>query len=213
MKAFSVHTGKVVPLDRVNVDTDQMMPKQFCKLLTREGYGKFLFYDWRYINGEKPNPEFVLNWARYQGASVLLTRANFGCGSSREHAPWGVLDYGFRVVIGPSFADIFYNNCFKNGILPVTLSEAQVEELFQRCEKLEGYRLTADLPNQTVTDELGLKFAFAIDPHRKQILLKGLDDIGMTLEHQEKISQYEKSHRPSVTMYESVDVKFHRNHK
>jgi len=213
MKPFDVHTGKVAPLDRVNVDTDQMMPKQFCKLLTREGYGKFLFYDWRYINGEKPNLEFVLNWPRYQGASVLLTRANFGCGSSREHAPWGVLDYGFRVVIGPSFADIFYNNCFKNGILPVTVSEAQVEELFQRCEKKEGYWLTADLSNQLVTDEMGLKLAFEIDPHRKQILLKGLDDIGMSLEHREKIAQYERTHQPSVTMHERVDVKFHRNHK
>ena len=213
MKPFSNHTGLVAALDRVDVDTDQMMPKQFCKLLTREGYGKFLFYDWRYLNGEKPNPEFVLNWPRYQGASVLLTRANFGCGSSREHAPWGMLDYGFRVVIGPSFADIFYNNCFKNGILPVSLPEAQVEELFRRCEKHEGYRLTADLPNQTVTDNMGLKFSFEIDPHRKHILLKGLDDIGMTLEHQEKIAHFEKTRQPSATMHEPVDVKPHTNQR
>ena len=208
MKPFLVHTGMVAPMDRVNVDTDQMMPKQFCKLLTREGYGKFLFYDWRYLNGEKPNPGFVLNWPRYKGASVLLTRANFGCGSSREHAPWGVLDYGFRVVIGPSFADIFYNNCFKNGILPVTLSEVQVDELFKRCEEKEGYRLTADLPSQIVTDEIGLKYPFEIDPFRKHILLKGLDDIGMTLEHEQKITDYERTHPTAATMLSPVDVKY-----
>ena len=206
MQPFSKHTGLVAPLDRINVDTDQMMPKQFCKLLTREGYGKFLFYDWRYLPGEKPNPEFVLNWPRYKGASVLLARANFGCGSSREHAPWGVLDYGFRVVIAPSFADIFYNNCFKNGILPVTLPEKHVDELFRRVEQREGYRLTADLGNQTITDELGLKFSFEIDPFRKETLLKGLDDIGLTLEHEAEIAAFEKTYRPSAAMYDPVDV-------
>lgn len=154
MQPFSVHTGLVAPLDRLNVDTDQMMPKQFCKLMTREGYGQFLFYDWRYLDaGVTPNPEFVLNWPRYRGASILLARANFGCGSSREHAPWGMLDYGFRVVIAPSFADIFYNNCFKNGILPVTLPEAQVDELFARTERREGYHLSVDLPKQTISDD------------------------------------------------------------
>ena len=207
MKPFSTHTGLVAPFDRVNVDTDQMMPKQFCKLLTREGYGKFLFFDWRYLDGETPNPEFVLNWPRYRGASVLLTRANFGCGSSREHAAWGVLDYGFRVVIGPSFADIFYNNCFKNAILPITLPGEQMDELFRRTEQHEGYRLTADLPNQTVTDEFGLKLRFEIDPFRKEILLKGLDDIGMTLQHEAEITAFEKKHQPTSTMYEPVDVK------
>ena len=207
MKAFSTHTGLVAPFDRVNVDTDQMMPKQFCKLLTREGYGKFLFFDWRYLDGEAPNPEFVLNWPRYRGASVLLTRANFGCGSSREHAAWGVLDYGFRVVIGPSFADIFYNNCFKNGILPITLPDEQVDELFRRTEQHEDYRLTADLPNQTVADEFGLKLRFDMDPFRKEILLKGLDDIGMTLQHEAEIAAFEKKHQPTATMYEPVDVK------
>jgi 3-isopropylmalate/(R)-2-methylmalate dehydratase small subunit len=207
MKPFSIHEGLVAPLDRVNVDTDQMIPKQFCKLLTREGYGKFLFFDWRYLPDGKPNPEFVLNWPRYAGASVLLARANFGCGSSREHAPWGVLDYGFRVVIAPSYADIFYNNCFKNGILPVTLPEEQVDELFRRVERQTGYRLAVDLPRQIVADASGSEFRFEIDPHRKTILLKGLDDIGLTLEHESAIAAFEKSHHPEPTMYEPVDVK------
>jgi 3-isopropylmalate/(R)-2-methylmalate dehydratase small subunit len=191
MQAFSTHTGLVAPLDRVNVDTDQMVPKQFCKLLTREGYGRILFYDWRYLDGEKPNPDFVLNHARYRGASILLTRANFACGSSREHAAWGILDYGFRAVIAPSFGDIFYNNCFKNGILPVTLPDAQIDELFRRAESREGYSLNVDLPEQTVSDLDGLQFSFQIDPARKEILLKGLDDIGMTLQHADAIAAYE----------------------
>jgi 3-isopropylmalate/(R)-2-methylmalate dehydratase small subunit len=207
MKSFSVHTGMVAPLDRVNVDTDQMIPKQFCKLLTREGYGKFLFYDWRYLPDGEPNPEFVLNWPRYKGASVLLARANFGCGSSREHAPWGVLDYGFRVVIAPSFADIFYNNCFKNGILPVTLGDAQIEELFHRTEKEEGYSLTADLPNQVVTDKHGLRYSFELTPFRKETLLKGLDEIGLSLQHESAITAYEKRTHPSAPMFAPVDVK------
>src|ERR1700738_1028611 len=167
MKPFSTHTGLVAPLDRVNVDTDQMVPKQFLKALTREGFGRILFYDWRYLPGEKPNPDFVLNFPRYRGASVLLARANFGCGSSREHAPWGILDYGFRVIIAPSYADIFYNNCFKNGILPVTLPEEQVEALFRRTEREEGYTVTADLPNQIVSDSHGLRFPFEMNPFRK----------------------------------------------
>src|SRR6185437_13136740 len=178
MQPISKHTGIVMPLDRVNVDTDQMVPKQFLKLLTRKGFGRILFYDWRYLTGEVPNPEFVLNRPRYAGASVLLARANFGCGSSREHAPWGVLDYGFRVIIAPSFADIFYNNCFKNGILPITLTDAQVDELFRRTETTAGYKITADLPNQIVTDDQGLKFHFEMDEFRKQVLVEGLDDIG-----------------------------------
>ena len=207
MQPFSTHNGLVAALDRVNVDTDQMVPKQFCKLLTREGYGRILFYDWRYLEGERPNPEFVLNWPRYRGASVLLARANFGCGSSREHAPWGVLDFGFRVVIAPSFADIFYNNCFKNGILPVTLPEEKVEQLFCRTEKTEGYHLTADLPSQTLTDELGLRIGFEIGAFRKEILLKGLDDIGLTLEHADAVSAFERTHKPVATMYDPVDIK------
>jgi 3-isopropylmalate/(R)-2-methylmalate dehydratase small subunit len=207
MEPFSKHTGQVAPLDRVNIDTDQMIPKQFCKLLTREGYGKYLFYDWRYRESEVPNPEFVLNSPRYQGASVLLTRANVGCGSSREHAAWGVLDYGFRVVIAPTFADIFYNNCFKNGVLPVPLSEAEVQTLFERAQGQEGYAVTVDLESQTVTDAAGLKLRFEIDPFRKHALLKGLDEIGMTLESESKIAQYEKDYRPAAPMFEAVDVK------
>jgi 3-isopropylmalate/(R)-2-methylmalate dehydratase small subunit len=195
----------VAPLDRVNVDTDQMVPKQFLKLITREGYGRFLFYDWRYLDGEKPNPNFVLNQPRYKRASILLARANFGCGSSREHAPWAVLDYGFRAIIAPSYADIFYNNCFKNGILPVTLPDAQVDELFRRAEQNEGYRLTVDLETKTVTDESGLKISFEIDPFRRECLLKGLDEIGRSLRYENKITDYEKAHAPSATMYEPVD--------
>lgn len=206
MQPFIRHTGLVAPLDRVNVDTDQMVPKQFCKLLTREGYGRILFYDWRYLDGERPNPEFVLNHPRYQGASVLLTRANFGCGSSREHAPWGVADYGFRAIVAPSYADIFYNNCFKNGLLPLTLPDAQVDELFRRTEANPGYRLSVDLEHQTVSDEMGLKFSFDVDPFRKTCLLKGLDDIGMTLELEEKISAYERAHPTAPQMYTPVDI-------
>jgi 3-isopropylmalate/(R)-2-methylmalate dehydratase small subunit len=208
MQPFERHSGLVVPLDRVNVDTDQMIPKQFCKLLTREGYGRLLFYDWRYLDGEKPNPDFVLNWPRYRGASILLTRANFGCGSSREHAPWGVLDYGFRVVIAPSFADIFYNNCFKNSILPVTLPDAQVDELFRRTENGSRYQLHVDLPAQTITDDAGLRIQFEIDPFRKEILLKGLDDIGLTLQYADAIREFEDRQKPAAILYqpERVDV-------
>jgi 3-isopropylmalate/(R)-2-methylmalate dehydratase small subunit len=211
MQPFIKHTGMVMPLDRVNVDTDQMVPKQFLKALTREGFGRILFYDWRYLAGEKPNPEFVLNFPRYRGASVLLTRANFGCGSSREHAPWGVKDYGFRVILAPSYADIFYNNCFKNGILPATLTEAEIEELFKRTEKEEGYSLTVDLPEQTVRDGHGLVYRFEIASSRKEVLLKGLDDIGTSLQYADKIDAYEKAHAATATMYEVVDVKNYAN--
>jgi 3-isopropylmalate/(R)-2-methylmalate dehydratase small subunit len=207
MEPFIKHTGLVAPMDRVNVDTDQMVPKQFLKLQTREGYGRVLFYDWRYLPSEQPNPEFPLNFPRYRGASILLARANFGCGSSREHAPWAIHDYGFRVVIAPSYADIFYNNSFKNGILLVTLSDAQVDDLFERLERQEGYRLTADLEKQIITDESGLKIPFEIDPFRKNSLLKGLDDIGLTLEHETDITAFEKSHPVTAVMYDPVDVK------
>lgn len=206
MQLFSLHTGLVVPLDRVNVDTDQMVPKQFLKWVTREGYGRVLFYDWRYLDEEKLNPDFVLNWPRYQGASILLTRANFGCGSSREHAPWAIGEYGFRAIISPSYADIFYNNCFKNGILPVTLPDDQVDELFRRTDKNEGYRLTVDLENRTVTDDLGLRLAFQIDPFRRECLLKGWDDIGLTLHLEDRVTAYEKSHHPAAVMYEPVEA-------
>jgi 3-isopropylmalate/(R)-2-methylmalate dehydratase small subunit len=206
MKPFRKHTGLVVPLDRVNVDTDQMVPKQFLTWVTREGYGRVLFYDWRYLEGERPNPEFVMNLPRYQGASVLLARANFGCGSSREHAPWAVLDYGIRVVIAPSFADIFYSNCFKNGILPVTLSEAEVEGLFRRTEAQPGYELSVNLEEQTVRDAAGLVLHFELDPFRRDVLLKGLDDIGVTLLREREIAEYEKRMHPAARLAEDSTV-------
>ncbi len=207
MQPFSDHAGLVAPLDRVNVDTDQMVPKQFLKALTREGFGRILFYDWRYLDdGKTPNPDFVLNKPRYRGASILLARANFGCGSSREHAPWAILDYGFRVIIAPSYADIFYNNCFKNGILPVTLPDSQVDELFRRIEKTVGYSLAVNLPKQTIVDDEGLKISFDIDPFRRECLLKGLDDIGLSLRFEDRIAVYESDHKPGARMYEPVDA-------
>jgi len=213
MKPFITHTGLVQPIDKVNVDTDQMVPKQFLKALTRQGFGRILFYDWRYFRGgEQPNPDFVLNFPRYKGASVLLARTNFGCGSSREHAPWGVLDYGFRVIIAPSYADIFYNNCFKNGILPAILTEAEVEELFQRTEKEEGYSLDIDLPHQTISDKHGLTYKFEINPNRKEVLLKGLDDIAQTLQHAHHIDAHETKHTPKTHMHHPVDVKHYTHH-
>jgi 3-isopropylmalate/(R)-2-methylmalate dehydratase small subunit len=210
MQPFTTHVGLVQPIDRVNVDTDQMVPKQFLKALTRQGFGRILFYDWRYLQpGERPNPEFVLNFPRYKGASVLLTRANFGCGSSREHAPWAIGDYGFRVIIAPSYADIFYNNCFKNGILPAILKEDEVEELFQRTEKEESYSLSVDLPAQTISDKHGLIYNFEIAPARKEVLLQGLDDIGTSLLHVERIDGHEGRHKQTATMYEDLDVKYY----
>ena len=209
MHPFTKHTGLVAPIDRVNVDTDQMVPKQFLKLLTREGYGRILFYDWRYLPGEKPNPDFVLNAPRYKGASVLIARANFGCGSSREHAPWAILDYGFRAIVAPSYADIFYNNCFKNGILPVTLPTEQIDELFKRNEANPGYRITVDLEQQVVTDEKGLRYPFTVDPFRRECLLKGLDDIGLTLVHEPEITAFEKKHLHVPAMNAPLDVKYH----
>jgi 3-isopropylmalate/(R)-2-methylmalate dehydratase small subunit len=208
MEPFVKLTGLVAPLDRANVDTDQIIPKQFLKAITREGFGRFLFYDWRYLDGETPNPEFVLNQPRYQGASILLTRTNFGCGSSREHAPWAVLDYGFRVIIAPSYADIFYNNCFKNGILPITLPEAQVDELFKRAEQNEGYRLAVSLEDQTITEmnSGALQISFTVDPFRRECLLEGLDEIGLSLRFQDQIAAYEQQNQPEATLYGSLDV-------
>ena len=191
MLSFSKHKGLVATLDRVNVDTDQIIPKQFLKRIERTGFGQYLFFDWRFLDDGSPNPDFELNQARFKGATILLGRANFGCGSSREHAPWALLDYGFRVIIAPSFADIFYNNCFKNGMLPITLPEAQVEQLFQRVRGEESYQLNADLERQWISDESGLRLSFEIDPFRRECLLKGLDDIGMTLQHADKIVEYE----------------------
>ncbi len=165
-----------------------------------------LFYDWRYFDdGKTPNPDFVLNAQRYQGASVLVARANFGCGSSREHAPWAILDYGFRAILAPSYADIFYNNCFKNGILPVTLPDAQIDEIFRRVAATEGYRLTVDLETQTVSDVAGLKIDFTVDPFRRDCLLNGWDDIGLTLRHADRITAFEESHHPSALLYGPLD--------
>jgi len=195
MEPFRKHTGIVTLLDLPNVDTDQIVPKQFLKRIERTGFGQFLFYDWRFIDGGRLNPELEMNQDRYRGASILVTRANFGCGSSREHAPWALLDYGFRCIIAPSFADIFYNNCFKNGILLVRLGEDQVETLFLRVRKTPGYRLTVDLEKKKVFSNDGLDWSFEVDEFRRHCLLNGLDEIGLTLEHEDKIRQYEEKHR------------------
>jgi 3-isopropylmalate/(R)-2-methylmalate dehydratase small subunit len=205
MKAFTKHKGVVAPLDRVNVDTDQIIPKQFLKVVDRNGLGRFLFYDWRYSDGEKPNPDFVLNRPRYRGASILLARANFGCGSSREHAPWALLDYGFRALIAPSFADIFRNNCFKNGILPVSLPEPDVDTLFRKAESVPNYQVTVDLESETVADGDDGSFRFEIDPFRRHCLLTGLDDIGLTLRFEQQIADYEATHHPAAVRYGPVD--------
>jgi len=192
MEPFKTLTGIVAPLDRVNVDTDQIIPKQFLKRIERTGFEEYLFYDWRYLDNGKPNPEFVLNNERYKDATILLTRNNFGCGSSREHAPWALKDYGFLVIIAPSFADIFFSNCFKNGMLPIVLQENVVEELFKRVLANKGYRLTVDLESQSITEDKGFKISFEIDPFKKRCLLEGLDDIGLTLRHEDKIRAYEE---------------------
>jgi 3-isopropylmalate/(R)-2-methylmalate dehydratase small subunit len=191
MEPFVQLNGLVAPVDRVNVDTDAIIPKQFLKRIERSGFGQFLFFEWRWDEQGNVIPEFNLNKPRYQGASVLLSRANFGCGSSREHAPWAIMDYGFRCIIAPSFADIFYNNCFKNGILPIKLSEEQVDDLFNRTNANEGYKLDIDLENKVITDGKGLSIPFELDEHRRQFLLQGLDDIGLTLQHEAAITAYE----------------------
>jgi 3-isopropylmalate/(R)-2-methylmalate dehydratase small subunit len=200
MQAFTVHSGLVAPLDRENVDTDAIIPKQFLKSIHRSGFGPNLFDEWRYLDrGEpgqdpaqrKPNPDFVLNQPRYQGASILLARKNFGCGSSREHAPWALDQYGFRALIAPSFADIFFNNCFKNGLLPIVLPESQVARLFDEVAAFPGYRLTVDLPRQVVVKPDGEELPFDVQPFRKECLLGGLDEIGLTLRHADKIRAFE----------------------
>jgi 3-isopropylmalate/(R)-2-methylmalate dehydratase small subunit len=200
MQAFTVHTGLVAPMDRANVDTDAIIPKQFLKSIARSGFGPNLFDEWRYLDkGEpgqdpavrRPNPDFVLNQPRYGGASVLLCRQNFGCGSSREHAPWALEQYGFRALIAPSFADIFFNNCFKNGILPIVLPEAQVSRLFDEVAAFPGYRLTVDLPRQVVLKPDGEEIPFEVQAFRKYCLVNGFDDIGLTLRHADKIRAFE----------------------
>ncbi|MFZ6753461.1 3-isopropylmalate dehydratase small subunit [Undibacterium sp. Dicai25W] len=203
MEKFNLHSGLVAPMDRANVDTDAIIPKQFLKSIQRTGFGPNLFDEWRYLdhgepgmdNSKRPlNPDFVLNQARFQGASILLTRKNFGCGSSREHAPWALDQYGFRVVIAPSFADIFFNNCFKNGLLPIVLSEVQVEHIFNEVKAFPGYRLTIDLEKQLVMTNAGVSYPFQIDEFRKYCLLNGLDEIGLTLRQSDKIRAFEERH-------------------
>ena len=200
MQAFNVHQGLVVPLDRENVDTDAIIPKQFLKSIAITGFGQNLFDEWRYLDHGEPgvdcstrpvNPDFVLNQARYNGGSILLARKNFGCGSSREHAPWALVQYGFRAVIAPSFADIFMNNCYKNGLLPVVLTASQVDHLFNETNSFNGYQVTIDLERQVVIAADGKSYDFDITPFRKYCLMNGLDDIGLTLRHSEKIKFYE----------------------
>ncbi len=200
MDKFTIHKGLVAPMDRENVDTDAIIPKQFLKSIKRTGFGPNLFDEWRYLDkGEpgqdpasrKPNPDFVLNQPRYAGASILIARGNFGCGSSREHAPWALEQYGFRALIAPSFADIFFNNCFKNGVLPIVLPESQVARLFDEVHAFRGYQLTVDLERQVVIKPDGAELPFEVQPFRKYCLLNGFDDIGLTLRHAEKIKAYE----------------------
>jgi len=193
MRPFTNHTGLVLLMDRCDVDTDQIIPKQFLKRIERTGFGQFLFFDWRFLDDGSDNPQFELNRPEFAGASILLARRNFGCGSSREHAPWALEDYGFRVLIAPSFADIFYNNCFKNGMLPIKLDEAAIDDLFVRAGKFPHYQLTVDLPDGAITDQHGLELRFAIDPFRRKCLIEGLDDIGLTLQHESAITAYEKA--------------------
>ena len=204
MKPFTHLDGLVAPLDRANVDTDAIIPKQFLKSIKRSGFGPNLFDEWRYLDQGEPgqdcaqrprNPDFVLNQPRYQGAEILLTRANFGCGSSREHAPWALLDYGFKAIIAESFADIFFNNCFKNGILPIVLPAAEIAAILQQVEATPGYRLRVDLPAQTVTRPDGHACTFEVDAFRKECLINGWDDIGLTLRHAEKIKAFEANRR------------------
>jgi 3-isopropylmalate/(R)-2-methylmalate dehydratase small subunit len=194
MEPFRTLTSLAAPLDRTNVDTDQIIPKQFLKRIERTGYGDFLFFDWRRTAAGDPNPEFELNDPRYKGAQILIAGKNFGCGSSREHAAWALSDYGFRCVIAPTFADIFFSNAGKNGIVLAKLSEEQVEQLLHNAQTIPGYKLTVSLEDQTVTDDRGFKASFEMDPFRKFCLIEGLDDIGLTLRHQDELDTFEKQH-------------------
>jgi 3-isopropylmalate/(R)-2-methylmalate dehydratase small subunit len=196
MTPFRIHTGLVAPLDRPNVDTDQIIPKQFLKRIERTGFGEFLFYDWRYTRSGELDSSFVLNADRYQGATILVAAKNFGCGSSREHAPWALLDFGFRAIIAPSFADIFRSNCMKNGIVPVVISEAQIEELFRRTHLRQGYRLTVDLERRVVKDDEDFSAPFVIDDFQRHCLMEGLDDIALTQRHEAQIRDYEAQRAP-----------------
>ena len=211
MDKFTTLEGVAAPLKIINVDTDMIIPKQYLKTIKRTGLGSGLFSEKRYRDDGSENPDFVLNKPAYRKAKILVAGDNFGCGSSREHAPWALQDFGITCVISTSFGDIFYNNCFKNGILPATLTEEQVDELFKRTEKEEGYSLTINLPNQTIADKHGLMFKFEIAPSRKEVLLKGLDDIGTTMQHEPDITAYEKTHAATATMFDNVDVKYYSN--
>ncbi|MBA46866.1 MAG: 3-isopropylmalate dehydratase small subunit [Dehalococcoidia bacterium] len=191
MEKFIEHTGLVAPLDRVNVDTDQIIPKQFLKRIERTGFGKFAFYDWRYLEDGVPNPEFILNDPKFNGASILVTGPNFGSGSSREHAPWALSEYGFKVIISTSFADIFRNNCMQNGIVTVVLSSKEMDKLMTNAMRIPNYKLSVNLETQSLSDNLDFSAEFEFDPFRKDSILKGLDDIGITLQHEEEISKYE----------------------
>lgn len=195
MKAFKTHTGIVAPLDRANIDTDAIIPKQFLKRIEKSGYGQFLFYDWRFNEDEQENPNFLLNREPYRNATVLLARENFGCGSSREHAPWAIEDFGFRAVIAPSFADIFYNNCFKNGILPLRLPAGDVQQLFEKAASVPGYQLTINLEENFITDGQGYEREFEVDEYRRDMLLKGLDEISATIQHEAEIADFEQQHK------------------
>jgi 3-isopropylmalate/(R)-2-methylmalate dehydratase small subunit len=194
MEPFTKHSGLVAALDRSDVDTDQIIPKQFLKRIERTGFGEFLFWDWARNPDGSVIGDFELNRPEAKGASVLVVRHNFGCGSSREHAPWALEDWGIRVLVAPSFADIFYNNCFKNGMLPIVLGESQIDELFARAAKYEGYELSADLQTRTLADDHGFSTQFEVEEFRRQCLLNGLDDVGLTLEHADKIAAYERAH-------------------
>lgn len=194
MKPFENFKGIVAPLDKMNVDTDQIIPKQFLKRIERTGFGEFLFYDWRYLDDGKPNPDFILNKEGYKNSQILLAKDNFGSGSSREHAPWSLEDYGFKVIIAPSFADIFYNNCFKNGMLPIILPSDLVDYLFKQATTQNGYMLDINLDDQIIKDDSGWSTTFDIDPFKKKTLLEGLDDIALTLQLQDHISSFEQSH-------------------
>ena len=194
MKPFTKHTGLVLPMDRAHVDTDQIIPKQFLKRIERTGFGEFLFFDWRYRDDGSDNPDFELNRPEFKGATILLARRNFGCGSSREHAPWAIENYGFRALIAPSFADIFYNNCFKNGMLPIRLEESAVDGLFARAARHPGYQLSIDIESRTVTDDHGLAIEFEVDDFRCHCLINALDDIDLTLELEAEIAAYENAH-------------------
>lgn len=194
MKPFKTTNGIVMPMDHTNIDTDAIIPKQFLKRIERSGFGQFLFYEFRYDENNQPIKDSIFDQAQFKGANILIARANFGCGSSREHAPWALEDYGFKVIIAPSFADIFHNNCFNNGLLPITLDNDLMDILFNNVETQEGYSLTVDLENQVITDKDGLSIPFDINPFHKEKLLKGLDDIGLTLLKEPLISAYEKAH-------------------